>query len=215
SIQYAQHELEVSEHGDLRRRADDIAALHEASGMPPKEIVAELYIDAREYDTALDLIASVETPYSPAETAHAAIASTDIATLEAHWFRGDFEAIDAMLPRVVATFEEYRDENQQMSLIGEALLAVMGKRYTIAENAVARWLRESTVDLAARALAFPYACQVLGQAAAARAAADCIRRGLSEPSLIRPFVDPQLPYYDAIRDSAEFQALLEEIEARW
>ena len=56
------------------------------------------------------------------------------------------------------------------------------------------------------------ACQVLGMAGVAEAAVRCIRDGLVEPSLIAPFYEPHLPYYDPIRNEPLFVALVEELE---
>ena len=47
---------------------------------------------------------------------------------------------------------------------------------------------------------------------AAEAAVKCIRDGLEEPSVIVPFFEPLLPYYDGIRDDPAFIELVEELE---
>jgi len=49
-------------------------------------------------------------------------------------------------------------------------------------------------------------------AAATTAAVQCIRTGLLEPSLVMPFMEPYLPYYDSIREHPEFVSLLAEIQ---
>jgi len=210
-IEYLRHQLEVIEHRDLRRRAADIAEMREATGIPPIEFVAEHFVEAREYAAALELLDGVEEPYATARTSNLAISSVDMRALEAYWLGDDIEALDAMLPETVAAFEEHRDDENLTSLLGEALLAALGRDYKAAEYAIARWLRQSTVDPASRAGDFPYACRMLGLARAAEAAVDCIRRGLSEPSRVTPFIDPLFPHYDAVRDSDAFQALLAEI----
>ena len=51
-------------------------------------------------------------------------------------------------------------------------------------------------------------------AAATAAAVQCIRTGLVEPSLVMPFMEPYLPYYDSIRDEAEFVDLLADIQGK-
>jgi hypothetical protein len=48
-------------------------------------------------------------------------------------------------------------------------------------------------------------------ASASSAAVECIRSGLAEPSLVMPFVEPFLPYYDSIRNEPEFVDLLTEL----
>jgi hypothetical protein len=48
-------------------------------------------------------------------------------------------------------------------------------------------------------------------AGAADAAVQCIRDGLEEPSYVMPFLEPQLPFYDPIRDEPVFVELTEEL----
>lgn len=45
-------------------------------------------------------------------------------------------------------------------------------------------------------------------AASTREAIECIRAGLATPSLVMPFMEPSLPYYDSIRDTSEFIELV-------
>jgi hypothetical protein len=48
--------------------------------------------------------------------------------------------------------------------------------------------------------------------AATQAAVKCIREGLIEPSHVTPFLEPYLPFYDAIREQPEFIEMLTEID---
>jgi len=50
-------------------------------------------------------------------------------------------------------------------------------------------------------------------AGASAAAVECIRESLDEASLVFPFLEPHLPYYDSIRDEPKFIELLAEIDA--
>jgi hypothetical protein len=59
-------------------------------------------------------------------------------------------------------------------------------------------------------------CQYLALAGDAEAAVRCLRAGLTRPSRVMPFLDPLLPFYDRIRESPAFQALLAElVEEGW
>jgi hypothetical protein len=49
-------------------------------------------------------------------------------------------------------------------------------------------------------------------AGSASAAVDCLREGFVEPGFVIPFIEPALPYYDAIRDDPGFVTLLGELK---
>jgi hypothetical protein len=73
------------------------------------------------------------------------------------------------------------------------------------------WNRKAAADTAQKFYSWHRNCRVMGMAAASAAAVDCIRKGLSEPSLVMPFMEAYLPYYDSIRGEPEFVALLAEL----
>ena len=81
-------------------------------------------------------------------------------------------------------------------------------------SACRAWQREASSDLAALAMTRHHAFRALGLAAAASAAVECIRSGLIEPSLVMPFLEPFLPYYDSIRSEPEFAELLRQIQSQ-
>lgn len=75
-----------------------------------------------------------------------------------------------------------------------------------------RFDRLILVVLAERIDQLDIICQMYGMAGAAHAAADCLRTGLEEPSRIMPFLDPLLPTYDPVRNTAVFQQLVADLE---
>ena len=74
------------------------------------------------------------------------------------------------------------------------------------------WRRETSADLAEFTNAWHLSCRALGMAASTAMAVNCIRAGLLKPSYVKPFLEPFLPYYDSIREQAEFVELLTEIQ---
>jgi len=96
--------------------------------------------------------------------------------------------------------------NQDMLLV----TAAEGNRDE-AERMARRYQRGVSTDLAAQAMTRHYVCQGLAMAGAAERAVECLRDGFAEPSLVMPFFEPFLPYYDSIRESPEFIALLAEL----
>ena len=81
------------------------------------------------------------------------------------------------------------------------------------EQRVGQLLNSPQQDLASRPSYLAAACHMLGMAAAADAAVDCLRTALSEKSMVMPFLDPYLPFFDPIRDEPVFLELLAELEA--
>jgi hypothetical protein len=103
----------------------------------------------------------------------------------------------------------YFDTNRYLAM---AFIAALEGNTAETERLVRVWLREATQDLTELAMLRHYACRALGLAAATSAAVECIRSGLAEPSLVMPFVEPYLPYYDSMRDQPAFVDLLTEVQ---
>jgi len=80
-----------------------------------------------------------------------------------------------------------------------------------AERMARRYQRGASADLAELALSRHYVCQFLAMAGSVELAVECLRDSFAEPSLVMPFFEPFLPYYDPIRESPEFVALLAEL----
>ena len=80
------------------------------------------------------------------------------------------------------------------------------------ERLIRRWRRGAAEDLAELVNVQHRACEVLGIAKATTAAVECIRTGLAEPSFVMPFMEPFLPYYDALRDEPQFVELLVDLD---
>lgn len=78
------------------------------------------------------------------------------------------------------------------------------------QRLVRAWFREAAQDLVERAVKRHHACRALGMAGVAPAAVDRLRSTFAEPSLAHPFIEPSLPFYDAIRDDPPYSALLAE-----
>jgi hypothetical protein len=132
------------------------------------------------------------------------------------WFLGQGDRNDELLARLLTDLEASRQADGGFPRLNDylawSLLMVVDGQFEEAERAVRRWQREAVADLAELWAKHHLACRLLGMAGAAAAATDCIRNALSEPSFVMPFVEPYLPYYDAIRDEPEFVDLLSELD---
>ena len=124
--------------------------------------------------------------------------------------------MDPLLARARHHLEQQRDSEGNFQYVDQYLImafinAAAGDKEEVS-RLVRSWQRAASPDLAVFYGHRHFACRALGLAAASSEAVECIRTGLSEPSYILPFIEPNLPYYDAIRDTPEFIGLLAEIK---
>ena len=108
----------------------------------------------------------------------------------------------------LGTTEELLGTQAMMSV---AMLAAIEGDTAETERLVQSWFQGIGQDWATRVLGRDKICQPLGMAGAAEAAVKCIRDGLEEPSQIMPFLEPNLPFYDPIRNEPLFVELVEEL----
>lgn len=129
-----------------------------------------------------------------------------------YWFLQASDRLDSLLDQVRAEVEEKRNADggfdDTVHFLTLAFVSAAEGNTEETERLVRVWQRTAVTDLADMTNRYHYACRALGMAAATRAAVSCIRKGLVKPSLVIPFIEPYLPYYDSIRDTPEFTELL-------
>jgi tetratricopeptide (TPR) repeat protein len=176
-------------------------------------------IAARQFTEAENLLKNVQDQYQHQDfqdlTIHFNFPVSQIITF---WFLGDSDQLVPLLDRTRHQLEQQRNSEGDFRypdqyLIMAFISAAEGDTEE-ASRLTRSWLRAVAPDLANLNGTRHFACRVLGLAAASSEAVECIHTGLSEPSYIMPFIEPNLPYYDAIRDTPEFTALLAQIQKR-
>ncbi|MFK8052698.1 MAG: hypothetical protein AB8F65_06965 [Woeseiaceae bacterium] len=105
------------------------------------------------------------------------------------------------------------EATRPLVFVDRALVAAVEGRSDAVMPLLRRFERESGDWPAIMGLR-DHMCATLGLAALAEQAAACLRKALSVPSSAMDFWDPYRPHYDAIRESASFQALLAELAAQ-
>jgi hypothetical protein len=176
----------------------------------------EVHIAARDYAGAAALLEAWQANGSQSAAWRFLSASEpDEARIITDHFLG---AEDDLGPRLVA-IRARLDRERQEGLNSEndyrlsmAFITAIEGDTAESERLVRAWLREAVLDLAELANMRHHACRALGLAAAASAAVECLRSGLAEPSLVMPFIEPFLPYYDSVRNDPGFIEFLAEIE---
>ncbi len=133
------------------------------------------------------------------------------------WLINDHTSLAPRLPlwkaELLAGLEAVDPYHRSPFYLGLGLLTAIEGDSGEAVEWLQRWERQHPVDWAERMNGRHEVCRVLGMVADAPATVRCIRAGLADASLVAPFMEPMLPFYDDVRDAPEFVALLEELEA--
>ncbi len=211
---------------DLRKHQDPVQALETLleirKDFDMKSNLEDLWdasITARTYALAEEVLNIAQAPDQPElEKLFDDDATVDIRPIITYMLLHNTDRLDQLLSDARNELDEardvdgnYLDGNQNLT---EAFVnAAEGNRQET-ERLVRVWMRLASEDLAELANMRHFSCRALGMAGATVAATECIRISLVEPSAVMPFVEPFLPYYDSIRDQAEFVDLLTEIQQK-
>ena len=132
-----------------------------------------------------------------------------------YWFLGQGDKLTETLSQLRTIIDEAQnsdvDPNHYRSNLIWALIAAVEGDTEQTERFVRRWRRGAAEDLAELTNNRHLSCRALGMSGATRAAADCIRAGVEQPSFVMPFMEPFLPYYDGMRKHSEFVDMLAEL----
>ena len=184
---------------------------HESSADPFS--LWEVQIANRDFEGAEQLLARLDTEESDFEVYESEKAIVRIITW---WFLGYENRLSELLPAARAFLEHSRDSAGNFINVETyselALIAAAEGNTDEAQRLVRRSLYESRHDTTLQMITLDNACKILGMAGATAAAVDCLRKAFSRPSFAHPFLEPYLPYYDAMRDEPEFVEMLAEIE---
>ena len=212
--------LRLRDDPDRGRRAEDLAALEQEYGVIANpEDRWEAHIASRDYAAAEEFLNAVE---AAGEHEHDwgidILFSLDVSQVVTYWFLRASDRLEPLLAQGRSYLDasrnadgDFQDNNQY--LVMAFVTAAEGNREET-ERLIRHWCREARNDLAELANLRHQACRALGMAAATSAAVECIRAGLAAPSLVMPFVEPYLPYYDSMRNEAEFVDLLADIQSQ-
>lgn len=208
--------FQFREHEDLGRWAADLKSHQEefAADSTPYYLW-ELHIARRDYAGAEELLPELRESPVLGDDVQPYLSSREAGTIITYWMQGPSDRLSESLIEARLHLDEHRnsdgefvfnDINSDMALVA----AAEGNREEVERLLRQRWRPGIEDDLAERLLDLRYSCQVLGMVGAAAAAVDCIRSALEEPSAVIQFVEPYLPYYDAIREEPEFVKMMAE-----
>jgi TolB-like protein len=209
-----QNILDMREHRDISRLAASMEATLEKHGNVSNPVDTwDARIAGSDFTGAEQLLADLDTDESDIGVY---ISDQTIAGIITYWFLGDENRLAEMLPAAREFLEQSRQEDGEFINYGTyqllGLIAAAEGNTAEAVDNIQRFLHEARQDMTNYSNFAAEACQIFAMAGDATAAVDCLREAFSKPSTAYPFLEPYLPYYDAIRTEAAFVELLAEIE---
>jgi hypothetical protein len=133
-----------------------------------------------------------------------------------HWLLGQgeqlSEASNDFRAIVVEDPNSDGESGDMQTILDMALISAAEGNTDQTEQLIRRWRRAAAEDLAGLVTKRDQACRILGIAGLAAATVECFRAAFDEPSYVLPFLEPFMPFYDAIRHDPEFVKLMAEID---
>ena len=211
------HELLLlREHRDVTRYANAIAELQKEFDVTDDPYnLWEGHVIKREFQAAERLLEDMPGNAFDPEPRYAYKFKLRVRVMT-YWLLGQGEQLAEALNEVRATLVEDPNsdgESRDMQTILDTALTSAAEGNTgQTEELIRRWRRVAAEDLAGLVTTRDQACRILGIAGLAAATVECFRAAFDEPSYVLPFLEPFMPFYDAIRHDPEFVKLMAEID---
>lgn len=205
--------LDLREHGDFERYIRESIEIEKEFADESRPVrLWEAYLSARDFERAAAMLDELKNPrFDPLPGLGAWLAGR----LITYWFMQDDELFQQALVDALQHLEQTNTQaiaadTGSLYLDLSLIPALQGDIPEVVR--LLRLWRRNVNDATAELVTSAMVCQTLAMAGAAREAVECIRDGLVEPSYIRAWIEPHLPFYDPIRTTPEFQALLAEVQ---
>ncbi len=205
--------LQLKEHGNFGRWAEAVSAIQrEFSNVEDPYKLWEARIANKEYEAAEEL-AHIMLERRDDGSRTPELFSNKVRTqIITYWFMQRNNRLAELLIEARPGLEEILkaegDFARSNIILDLALVTAAEGNTAETERLIRRWERKVAEDLAEMFGSRHRSCRILGMASSTQAAVECIKTGLEEPSLVMPFMEPYLPYYDSMRDDPEFVELL-------
>jgi TolB-like protein len=208
--------VQLREHRDFGRWVEARETLYkDFAGDADLQDLWDARIAIRDYAAAEKLLSAMEERSEFDGVSFRGIFTKKINQIVTYWFLQRSDRLAELLTQARTMLDKSRDSDgdfrHRNMILDMALVTATEGNTEETERLVRRWRRETTEDLADLAYRRHESCRLLGMAGATAAAVECIRTGLAEPSLVMPFLEPFLPYYDSMRDEPVFVDLLADL----
>ena len=212
NVEFLRARLRVREHGDLQRMLQDVIAIDaEFDSRDSRENRAYAYVMTRDFEGASNLLETLpDDGVTPMGLSNKQFNQLILAHLRED--RDTVAELGALARENLSEGGVDVDKIEDWRAITLATLAAAEGDSDGAAQFIRQYFRGGGTDWANRVHNRDFVCQILGMAGAAEAAVRCLREGLEEPSLVMPFLEPKLSFYDPIRDEPVFIELVEELE---
>ena len=210
----------IFEHHDLGRSRNEVEALVRSRAKAGDDYAREFLLLAQLSERDYDAAAATLEDFSGAGDRRAEEPLRRIPlylewALQVLLLDGDAPALEAALENVRQQLGLDNDpdgERYAELFVGDRiLLALAAGDRREALSALEELENIIDGDIAPMIVMRPLQCRGLAMAGAAAEAVRCLRAGIDRPSKVHPFFEPLLPYYDGIRQSPEFQRLIESL----
>jgi len=212
--------LRVRQHREPSRLLPELMALQReyAVQAPPVQLW-EAHIAARDYRGATTVLDAMQRDgVSGEDSGDSSLIDLNLARTITARLQNHDAAIGDLLAAARARVDVQQAEGRYAFAPGAdlalALLATpdpLGGTAGV-EQRVRSWQRGASKDLADLTNNRHLACRALAMAGAVAASLECLTAALGAPSLVMPFIEPFLPYYDPIRGDARFERFLNDLE---
>ena len=207
-------QMRVREHGDLGQFVDEVKSLpfNDLTEARKAGYLWNAFVAGRDYESAAELLPLMDDE----SLSHAGITDRNLHSIITYRFLGQDDKVREFAAEIERELSEAAEEYgvdplEHQPVLTLALLAALEGDTVETEQLIRLYYEGPGTDWAGRAGQREFVCQTLAMGGAAEAAVKCIRDGLEEPSVIVPFFEPLLPYYDGIRNTPEFTALVDEL----
>ena len=208
-------QMRVRENGDLGQFVDEVKSLpfNDLTEARKAGYLWNAFVAGRDYESAAELLPLMDDE----SLSHAGITDRNLHSIITYRFLGQDDKVREFAAEIERELSEAAEEYgvdplEHQPVLTLALLAALEGDTVETEQLIRLYYEGPGTDWAGRAGQREFVCQTLAMGGAAEAAVKCIRDGLEEPSVIVPFFEPLLPYYDGIRDDPAFIELVEELE---
>ena len=215
-LSYWYNFLLLREHRDLGRWAEGVTKLQEESdGAGGLGATWEARIATRDYAAAEQLVDDMQERITPGEDP-TSLSEKKLDQIITYSLMQQSDRLAELLIQARSILEKNRNSDGDLHPgdlnLEMAFVTAAEGNAEETERLVQRWRLGAAKDLAELTNYRQYSCQALGIAGATAAAVECIRTGLVEPSMVMPFMEPFLPYYDSMREDPLFVDLLADLD---
>lgn len=213
--------LRVRQHREPSQLLPELMALQrEYNVQAPPAQLWEAHIGARDYRGAMTTLDAMQRDGLNGDDSgdYSSLIDLNLARAITARLQGDDAAIGDLLAAARARVEENQAAGRYAfppsADLALALLTAPDPREGTAriEQRVRSWQRGASKDLAELTNNRHRACRALAMAGAVSATLECLTSALAAPSLVMPFIEPFLPYYDRIRGDTRFARFLTDLE---